>query len=151
MVELVKSLREASEGEQNITSLRFMALGFRSTNYFNMKKLYTEIFEPCEQPNLFAITVQPPTFKTISEAYSYFTRHADQFPPSDFESDGEDIPDMVDTSDILDTLDNFYAKSLDSSHRNLEPIGFNQDGQRAPEDAERGTREDDDGSSSTSD
>lgn len=94
--------------------------------------------------------VQPPTFRTIAEAYKHFTRHFDDDDFEPFDDDPDTPPDNVvfpsgDTCDFLS-----YIQPNDGS-RSYEPSGDTKDGQRASDESEGAlATEDKEESSSTS-
>lgn len=59
----------------------------------------------------YKIVIQPPTFKSLSQAFSYFVQHQTQFSNSD-EDDGDDIPVNVESpiTDVHDSIDYFEEK-----------------------------------------
>lgn len=76
-----------------------------------MKKKYVDKCESFDPVNTFAITVQPPTFATIAQAYSYFTRHSEEYELPSYEDDEDTPPDFMEGGDTLDLMDSFYGSS----------------------------------------
>lgn len=102
-----------------------------------MKKFYVDKCESLDPVNTFAITVQPPTFATIAEAYAYFTRHSSEYESPDYQDDEDTPPDFMEGGDTLDLMDSFYSSSyVPSVHTSDGPSQAhraepNDDGQRA--------------------
>ena len=79
--------------------------------------------------------IQPPTFRTIAEAYAHFTRH---FKDEDFE-DYEDDPDSPPENVVFpsgDTCDLLSFSQFNDGSRSFEPSGDTNDGQRAGDEPE---------------
>lgn len=82
-----------------------------------------------------SMVIQPPTFRTIAEAYAHFTRHFSPDDFEDFDDDPDSPPEIVsfpsgDTCDLIS-----YTPSYDGS-RSSEPSGSMKDGQRAGDEPE---------------
>lgn len=89
--------------------------------------------------------IQPPTFRTIAEAYAHFTRHRDDYDEPDYEDGGPNPPSDCQNVDTLDFIANPEIEGSVPS-----PSRPANDGQRADDEPERGTSEDEEASSSTS-
>lgn len=75
--------------------------------------------------------VQPPTFSSIAAAYSYFTRHPDDFPAPDYEEDSPEPPDFS-TSDWQDFIFNSPSQqNITQATGHVQPAGSDDDGQHA--------------------
>lgn len=94
--------------------------------------------------------IQPPTFRTIAEAYAHFTRHFNEEDFEGFDNDSDTPPENVafpsgDTCDLLS-----FPQNNDGS-RSFEPSGDTKDGQRAGDESKGAlATEDEESSSSTS-
>lgn len=94
--------------------------------------------------------IQPPTFRTIAEAYAHFTRHFNVDDFDVFEDDPDSPPENV-AFPAGDTCDLLSFSQYNDGSRSSQPSGDTKDGQRA-DDASEGApaTEDKETSSSTS-
>lgn len=79
--------------------------------------------------------IQPPTFRTIADAYAHFTRHFKEDDFEVFDDDPDNPPENVvfplgDTCDLLSILQDYDGS------RSSEPSGDTKDGQRAGDEPE---------------